>query len=532
MEPDDMALVREYAASQSEPAFAKLVARHLDFVYSSALRRTGDAALSGDVAQAVFIILARKAGALAKGWPRRLVANLNPLGGGGAAATSLTGWLYRAAQFAAADALKQRRRRQQREQEAYMQSVLNRGGDASSPASCEEIWKQIAPVLEAALDQLNARDRDAVLLRFFENKKLAEVGAAFGVSEDAARLQVNRALEKLRQQFAKHGVNSTADAITSSIAANSIQIAPAGLAAIVTVTAAKGTTISATTTTLVKGTLKIMAYTKLKLAIGIAAVILLAGGVATVIISKTGHNDKLLAQQIAKQSQDTYAALASYSDSGTVVSEGGGQTTTTTFNIRLQRPNLYRIDWTQTGGFYTSKGIVWSDGNGDFMVMGAAGQEKTAQPQKLNDMQQAFAMATGVSGQATTIPATFYKQNYGDVLGVPAMGRSQLKKEGDEKVGDVDCCVFSSVIDPAKLPNKGELPNTTGKVGTVTTTFWIGKQDHLIHQTRQTMEGMSVTLPRQSNDNLKTILERQNKPATPEAIAALRKEMEAANKQA
>ena len=262
MQLDDMALVREYAASQSEPAFAQLVARHLNFVYSSALRRTGDATLAGDVAQAVFIILARKAGSLGAG-------------------TVLTGWLYRTTQFAAADALKQRRRRQQREQEAFMQSNLNSGGDTSSQ---QEIWKQIAPVLEAALDQLNARDRDAVLLRFFENKKLAEVGAALGVSEDGARVRVNRALEKLRQLFAKRGVDSTADAITSSIAAHSIQVAPAALAGAVTA-AAKGAAASTSTLTLVKGALKIMAWTKAKVAIGVAAGLILTTG--TVVVVKT-----------------------------------------------------------------------------------------------------------------------------------------------------------------------------------------------------------------------------------------------------
>jgi RNA polymerase sigma factor (sigma-70 family) len=147
MEPDDMVLVREFAASQSEPAFAQLVARHLNFVHSSALRRTGDAQLAEEVAQGVFIVLARKAGKLGHG-------------------TVLTGWLYRATQFVATTALKQRRRRQQREQEAYMQSIL-------TPPEADETWNQIAPVLEAALDKLNTRDRDAVLLRFFENKTLA-----------------------------------------------------------------------------------------------------------------------------------------------------------------------------------------------------------------------------------------------------------------------------------------------------------------------------------------------------------------------
>jgi RNA polymerase sigma factor (sigma-70 family) len=115
---DDMALVREYAASQSESAFERLVARHLNMVYSAALRRVASPHLAEEVAQAVFIILSRKAGSLG---PK----------------TILSGWLYRTTRYAAADALKMQRRRQQREQEAHMQSLFTRaalstGGRAKS----------------------------------------------------------------------------------------------------------------------------------------------------------------------------------------------------------------------------------------------------------------------------------------------------------------------------------------------------------------------------------------------------------------
>jgi DNA-directed RNA polymerase specialized sigma24 family protein len=105
---DDMALVREYAASQSEWAFETLVSRHINLVYSAALRRVCDAHLAEEITQAVFIILARKAGSLGNH-------------------VVLSGWLYRTAQFAAADALKTQRRRQWREQEAYMETIIGQG---------------------------------------------------------------------------------------------------------------------------------------------------------------------------------------------------------------------------------------------------------------------------------------------------------------------------------------------------------------------------------------------------------------------
>ena len=505
-ELDDHELLAEFARNESEVAFAALVARHVNLVYSAALRFAGNPHHAEEITQAVFIILARKAGKL----PPRTV---------------LSGWLYQTARLTAANFVKGEIRRQHREQEAYMQSTLTEPDAAA--------WQQLAPQLDEAMGRLGETDRNAIVLRFFENKTAQEVGAALKLTEAAAHKRVNRALEKLRKIFSKRGVTLTATVIAGAVAANSVQAAPAGLAATVTATAAKGATISAKITTLVKGTLKIMAYTKLKLAIGITAGILLASGATTVLISQTKSQNELALQEIAKQSQDAYAALSSYSDKGTIVTEAAGQTSTTTFNTRLQRPNLYRIDWTHASGGLTSAGAVWSDGHGDFFVMGTDGQETTAKPQRMPSMQQAFAAAAGVSGSATSIPATFYNSNFGDALGVPASGRLPLEKERDENVGDVGCHVFSYKIDAAKFA--GDAKRSTekaGNLGITTTTLWIGKQDHFIHKSRTITEGMSLNLPRMSDDKIKTILEAQNKPATPEAIAATRTEMEAMMKKA
>ena len=267
MTGDDMTLVREFAASRSDAAFAELVQRHIGLVHSAALRQAGDAHLAGDITQAVFIILARKA------------ASLGPK-------TVLSAWLYRATRYAASDALKTRRRRQIREQEAFMQSTLNSGSDAPSPSGREEIWTQLAPLLDDAMNQLGETDRAALVLRYFENKTAREIATALRMEEEAAQKRVARALEKLRRLFAKHGVNSPADAITGAISANSIQIAPAALAGTVTAMA-KGAAASTSILTLVKGALKIMAWTKVKPAVLIGLGVFLAAGTVVIVANQS-----------------------------------------------------------------------------------------------------------------------------------------------------------------------------------------------------------------------------------------------------
>ena len=148
-----------------------------------------------------------------------------------------------------------------------------------------EIWAQIMPLLEDAMGRLGEKDRNALALRFFEGKSFQEIGAAFGVSENAARKRTNYALEKLRTYFSQCGVTSTTETIAGAISANSVQSAPLALAKAATAVAlAKGATASTSTLTLIKGALKIMAWTKAKTAIVASACVLLAAGTTTLTI--------------------------------------------------------------------------------------------------------------------------------------------------------------------------------------------------------------------------------------------------------
>ena len=249
-ESQDSELLRQYAREKSDAAFAALVARHVNMVYSAALRKTGNPAAAQEITQAVFVILAQKA--------NRLLPH-----------PALSGWLYQTTRLTAANFLRTEIRRTRREQEAYMQSL--------SRQTEPELWTQITPLLEDAMGDLGEKDRNALALRFFEGKTFSEIGTAFRVSENAARKRTDYALEKLRAYFFKRGVTSTTGSIAAAISANSVHAAPAMLAKTAAAVAlAKGATASTSTLALVKGALKIMAWTNSKVVIGASVVVLLA----------------------------------------------------------------------------------------------------------------------------------------------------------------------------------------------------------------------------------------------------------------
>jgi RNA polymerase sigma factor (sigma-70 family) len=243
---DDMALLQEYAARDSEAAFEELVTRRIGFVYSAALRQVREPHLAQEVTQAVFIILAQKAGKIS-------------------AQTILTGWLFKTTRFAALAQIRANARRQQQEKEVQMQTEFQ---SQLSAAASDPLWEQMSPLLDEALAALSEKDRQVVLLRFLENKSLVEVGTALGMSEDTARKRVSRALEKLHRYFNRRGISSTTAITAEEISANSVQAAPTALASSVTAVAiAKGATAGGSTLTLIEGAVKLVAWTKAKTAI-------------------------------------------------------------------------------------------------------------------------------------------------------------------------------------------------------------------------------------------------------------------------
>lgn len=204
---DDAQLLRRYAQSRDEPAFTEFVGRHLDLVYFTALRGTGgNTALAQDIAQAVFAVAARKS--------RALAAHATP-----------AGWLHRTTRHITARTMGKEQTRQRYEQEAAMHELINAGAEPE--------WERLRPVIDDVLDELEARDREAILVRYFEGRPFAEMGAAWRLSPDAARMRVDRALEKLRGALERRGIASVSTALAVILTAQVGVTAPTGLVATV-----------------------------------------------------------------------------------------------------------------------------------------------------------------------------------------------------------------------------------------------------------------------------------------------------------
>lgn len=271
---DTQQLLTEYAADGSEAAFRELVARYINFVYSVALRLVdGDTQLAEDVTQTVFIALAKKG--------RTLSTDV-----------MLGGWLHQYTYHVATKAVRGERRRQSREREAVDMQTLQDDSAAE--------WRQVAPILDEAITQLGSEDRTAILLRFFEQHDLRSVGEALGTNEDAARMRVNRALEKLHSLLKRRGVALSVVALGTVLTAEAVTAAPVELAvtlsslALASVAAGTGTKLTF---------LKAMTMTKFQA--GLIGAILVASVLTPVVIQHQAQvnlreENQSLRQQIAQ----------------------------------------------------------------------------------------------------------------------------------------------------------------------------------------------------------------------------------------
>ncbi|MGA9780256.1 MAG: sigma-70 family RNA polymerase sigma factor [Limisphaerales bacterium] len=266
----DLDLLRQFARQKSQDAFGEIVRRHLDLVYSAALRQVCSPQLAEEIAQSVFADLVRDARKLA--------------GGGDASSPqTLTPWLYAVTRRTAIDVVRKESRRRLREQIAVEMNNMD-----ATPND----WMQIEPLLDDAMAALDETDRSAVLLRYFENKSLREVGEALGASEDAAQKRVSRAVERLREFFSKRNVTIGASGLAVLISANAVQSAPVGLAAAIsTATVLAGTAVSTST---VIATSKVIAMTALQKTII---------GTALVAAVGTGAYEGHQASQLREQNQ-------------------------------------------------------------------------------------------------------------------------------------------------------------------------------------------------------------------------------------
>ena len=273
---DSRQLLDDFARYKSEAAFRELVTRYLNLVYSCALRRVdGDAHRAEDVAQVVFADLARKADELSS-------------------EVMLGGWLHRHTCFVAANMMRGERRRLAREREAVEMNLLHEDDTHLD-------FALLAPLLDETINQLEDADRTAILLRFFEQKDFCSVGQSLGSSEEASRKRVSRALDKMRDLLARHGISTTAAALSVAVSTNAVQAAPAGMAAKISATILSGT--AATTATIITATKTIAITTLQKIAVTAALTATVGVGIYE---SSQAHGARIEASKLQ-------AELASFS---------------------------------------------------------------------------------------------------------------------------------------------------------------------------------------------------------------------------
>ncbi len=436
---DDRQLLKQFTQHNSQQAFAALTARYLSLVYSTCRRELDDADLAEDVTQAVFLVLARKAPTL-----RREVV--------------LSGWLFQTARFAARNARTLETRRKACEAKAA-DAAREQQMDTEDAA-----WTEIEPLLNHSLAALRDGERECVLLRFFQGLSFAEAGAALGLSEDAARKRVTRALDKMRQVFVKNGIIVPAAALAALLTAHAAKAAPSSLAGHI------NAGLTGPHIYISEGIIKAMKIVQIKLAVGITTTVVVgfsgyAVGRAMTLprttvhqvvpltaVPKPGHvlqqtpgKTTLTAAQIAERCRAAYAGLKTYQCTAavrthdTTVADSQASDYNTSASISFAQPSKIHAE-----------GIDMSGDAFAFVSDGTATEEITngvkGTWRKDKDVESAIASVTGISQSAgTTIPALLLRTTWGDPLG---RGPTDAEVREDTVQGQ-PCYVLTSRLNKA-----------------------------------------------------------------------------------
>jgi RNA polymerase sigma factor (sigma-70 family) len=460
---DNTQLLLEYLESGSSAAFNEIVRRHLNLVYSAALRKVGgDVHLARDVVQLTFTDLALKANALPAG-------------------VILGGWLHHHTCFRAASVVRAERRRRAREQTA---SEMKMFADAT-----DQSWVRLSPLLDDAVECLPARDRDAIVLRYFEGRSLAETGRSFGLTDDAAQKLVSRAVEKLRVYFAQNGVAVGTITLTAAISTNAVHAAPIGLStlaaqtSLAAVSAPHGFAASfhGLCTLLMKH--KAMAAFAGLVVVGLFALMLHepALGAQSVLplqtvrpirsaaeakpaVAKANaqqtdqppratqepdpleaklNSDSMTASEVISAMAHTYATCGSYLDSGVVKTvffeNGEARIQERPFHTVFVRPDRFRFEFWEQNSAKRKPYIVWANGS-DVRTWWAVPSSHTGQ---LTTLSRGLAGGTGISGgSAHTVPALLLPDQ---VNGFKLTDSINTVRGENEKVGGVDCIRIAGV---------------------------------------------------------------------------------------
>jgi len=384
-ETSDGELLGRYVRNQSEDAFAELVRRHLNLVYSAALRQVdGDAHAAEDIAQKVFTELARQS--------RRLQKH-----------PTLAGWLHTTTRQIAGHDRRSGQRRARREQEAYAMQEQNHMSETDA-------WRQLRPVLDEAMEELPESDRLALLLRFFEGQELRSVGEVLGLNENAARMRVQRALEKLQQILTRRGVGITAVSLGTVLTANTVTAAPATLLASLAASSMAGGGVAgsgiggfaATKSTIIA----------MKIPLSYASILLLASA-------------PLVIQQI--QIQKTRTELAALQAAASTLEQGGSPNTDGIGSVvaadewaRLKRGEMELASLREEAGrieatLARGRGAEWAKAEAELKQAEAARHEATAETDavelrdKTIDAMKQIGLAARIfaTGNGDRLPKTF-----------------------------------------------------------------------------------------------------------------------------